>query len=102
MDNNKNSSDCQFSVYTIWCKITNMYYVGVTGRNIEKRIYEHKHNKEQFIDKEIQKIGWEGNFDYWIVEKNVSFNLITEREQNWVKYFNSVYPNGYNQTIDQL
>ena len=104
MDNdNRKVDDCQtapyFSVYVIWCKITNRFYVGVTSRQVEQRIYEHKHNKGQFIDKEIQALGWEGNFDYWVVEENIPFTFITEREQLWVEYFQALYPLGYNQTI---
>ena len=60
------------------------------------RIYQHKYGK-LFIDREIQRVGWE-NFDWWIVEKHVPLNLITEREQYWVQFFNSLHPNGYNRT----
>ena len=102
-DDSKKVSDCQtvdvvFSVYAIWCAPTNRYYVGVTGQDVYKRIRQHKKGKKQFVDKEIRRIGWENNFDYWVVEENVPSNLITEREQYWVAVFNSVYPNGYNKT----
>ena len=75
MNNNKNDANCQstvyFVVYVIWCNKTNMYYVGITCRcKAERRIQEHIKGK-QFIDKEIQKIGWEGNWDWWIVEEHI-------------------------------
>ncbi|MBQ7493870.1 MAG: GIY-YIG nuclease family protein [Selenomonadaceae bacterium] len=88
-----------FSVYVIWCRQTNMHYVGVTGQeSVYKRIRQHRRGK-QFVDKEIKRIGWEGNWDYWVVEENVPSNRITEREQYWVGVFNSVFPHGYNKTI---
>ena len=103
MNSSKNAADCQtdviFSVYVIWCNKTNMHYVGVTGqKSVYARICQHKHGK-QFVDREIKNIGWDGNFDWWIVEERVPSNLISEREQHWIAFFDSVYPNGYNRTI---
>lgn len=100
-DNSKTTASCQmeavFVVYVIWCQKTNMYCVGVTSQKPSRRIHQHKRGK-QFIDREIQRLGWESNFDWWIVEENVSSNLISEREQHWVAFFDSVHPNGYNKT----
>ena len=73
------------------------HYVGVTRRKVEQRICEHKRSK-QYVDREIQRLGWEGNFDWWITESNVSANLITEREQYWINFLSSIFPNGYNKT----
>ena len=100
-DNSKTPSDCQtlvFVVYVIWCRQTNMHYVGVTSKKPYTRIRQHKHGKRQFIDLEIQRLGWEGNFDWWIVEENISSDKISERECYWIKFFNSTCPNGYNRT----
>ena len=102
MNTSKNDLECQtsvyFSVYVLWCSKTNMHYVGVTGQNVYKRIRQHKKDKQQFVDKQIREIGWDGNWDWWIVEEDVPSNLITEREQYWVAFFQAVYPNGYNKT----
>jgi len=102
VNTNKNNSNCQtvarFSVYAIWCQCTDKFYVGVTSqKNVYTRIRQHKKGK-QFIDKQIKEIGWEGNFDWWVVEEDVPSNQISEREQHWVELFNSVHPNGYNKT----
>lgn len=100
MNTNNNGKDCQtilFSVYAIWCRKTNMYYIGVTRQNVWSRIRQHKRGKTQFIDCEIRRIGWE-NFDWWIVEENIPSELISEREQYWVDLFDCVYPKGYNRT----
>lgn len=103
MNNSKTGSECQtvdvyFDVYVIWCRITDMHYIGVTGQKVATRIRQHKRDK-QFVDKEIQRLGWEGNWDWWIVEEHVPSDIITEREQYWVDFFHSVYPYGYNKTI---
>ncbi|MBD3879348.1 MAG: GIY-YIG nuclease family protein [Quinella sp. 1Q5] len=100
-DNNKNPKTCQtvvFSVYVLWCYKTDMNYVGVTcQKRVYTRIRQHKKGK-QFVDKEIKRIGWEGNWDWWIVEEHVPSEQISEREQYWVKLFDCVYPKGYNKT----
>ena len=103
MDNdNRKVDDCQtlpyFSVYVLYCVTTEKYYVGVTRQiPVYTRIRQHKKGK-QFIDREIQRTGWH-NWDWWIVEKHVPANLITEREQFWIRQYNSVFPQGYNKTF---
>ena len=102
MNTNKNAADCQsvdvyFNVYVIWCRITDKFYVGVTRQKVTTRIRQHRRGK-QFVDREIQRVGWEGNWDYWVVEENVPSDIITEREQYWVAFFHSVCPDGYNKT----
>lgn len=101
MNDNKNEAACQivmFSVYVLWCSKTDMHYVGVTGQDVHKRIRQHKKGKKQFIDKEIKRVGWEGNWDWWTVEEHVPADQISECEQKWVDYFSCVYPKGYNKT----
>lgn len=99
MQNTKNGKDCQFfSVYVLWCQCTNRFYVGVTRQKVSTRIRQHRKGKKQFIDCKIREVGWEGNWDYWIVEENIPSDLISEREQHWVEFFDCVYPNGYNKT----
>ena len=100
-DNSKTPPDCQtivFAVYVIWCRPTNKFYVGVTSKKPYTRIRQHKHGKRQLLDKEIQRIGWDGNWDWWVVEENIPSDQISDREQKWVKFFGSVFPNGYNRT----
>ncbi len=102
MNDSKNQSESQtlplFSVYVIWCSKTNMHYIGITKQKVRRRIRQHRRGKRQLIDREIQKLGWEGNFDWWLVEEHIPADQISEREQYWVATFDSVYPNGYNKT----
>ena len=100
-NDNKNKVDCQsvvFSVYVIWGVPMNKFYVGVTYQDVYKRIRQHKRGKKQFIDKEINRIGWEGNWDWWTVEEHILGENIDEREKYWVDFFDCVYPKGYNKT----
>ena len=100
MNDNKPKEKSQtvlFSVYVLWCRVTGKFYVGVTHRKVETRISEHKRGK-LFIDTEIQRLGWEENFDWWVVESHVPANLISEREQYWVGFLDCVHPKGYNKT----
>ena len=84
-----------FSVYVICCTITKKCYVGITRRCVERRIKEHLRGV-QIIDREIKRIGWD-KFDWWTVEKNISADNISEREKFWIKFYDSIAPNGYNQ-----
>ena len=99
-DTSKNTAACQtvalYSVYVMWCSKTDMHYVGVTRQQVATRIRQHKKGT-QFVDKQIKEIGWE-HWKFWVVEENVPPELISEREQSWIKFFNCVYPNGYNKT----
>lgn len=104
-NDNKKTPECQsdtsptFCTYVIWCSVTGKYYVGVTRQKyVYTRIRQHKKGKKQFVDTELKKIGWQ-QCDWFIVEENIPANLISEREQYWVAFFNSVYPNGYNKTL---
>ena len=96
-NDNKKLDDCQFVVYVIWDSKNNKYYVGVTRQKYAyTRIRQHKRGK-QFVDRELQKVGWE-NCDWWIVEENIPAENIDECEKKWIDFFDCVYPNGYNKT----
>ena len=103
MHDSKNQETCQtlplFAVYVIWCRITDMHYVGVTSKQPYTRISQHKHDKKQFLQKEIQRLGWDGNFDWWVVEEGVPSELISECEKKWITFFDCVFPKGYNKTL---
>ena len=99
MNDSKKISRCQItgSIYLIYCNVTEKFYVGQTIQKVSSRISQHKHG-DQYIDKEIQKIGWEGNFDYFILEENIPIENLNALEKFWIKIFDCVYPNGYNIT----
>lgn len=88
-------------IYKITNKLDNKVYIGQSV-NIEKRWGEHKravnytdeHTYNYPLYRAIRKYGIE-NFIFEIVEE-CSTQMLTEREQYWMDYYNSKVPNGYN------
>lgn len=80
-------------------KITNLYnnkvYIGQSV-HIERRWQEHCCNHSSVISKAIRKYGKE-NFLFEIIEE-CNIDLLNERENFWINYYNSYVPNGYNIT----
>lgn len=79
-------------------KITNLLnqkcYIG-QSIHIERRWQEHCHKStKSMIGKAIQKYGKE-NFSFQILEE-CDQSLLDIREAYYIKYFNSLVPNGYN------
>lgn len=68
-------------IYKITNKINNKSYVGKT-KNLEKRLYQHYHNKKSLISIALRKYGKE-NFDICILEE-VNSSLVDMREQFWI------------------
>ena len=87
------------SIYIIKNKINNKVYIG-QAINPQRRFISHisraKANADHSaIHDAITALGKE-NFYYEILEQNIeNYN---EREQYWIKYYNSIVPYGYNLT----
>lgn len=83
-------------------KITNMVngkcYIG-KSLDVEKRIYQHKNNinSRPYLQNAISKYGID-NFTFEVIEDNLSKTEYGDREIYWIKYYNSMSPNGYNLT----
>lgn len=89
-------------IYKFQNKLNNKIYIGQSRE--EKRRYErHVNCKEPLyeLDRAIKCYGIE-NFTYEIIESFESYNIdevntwMDEREEYYIKEFNSLYPNGYN------
>lgn len=84
-------------IYIIKNDINEKVYIG-QAVNTLNRWYHHlsdarKNKKYSIIDRAINKYGKE-HFYYEIIESQIeNYN---EREQYWIKYYNSRVPNGYN------
>lgn len=91
-------------IYKIINLINGKQYIG-QSINIEKRIKEHfwKATCEKdvsynsAIHQAIRKYGAE-NFDWCVVEE-CSIDEIDKKEQEYIQYFNTLAPNGYNISI---
>ena len=87
-------------IYKIENLITHHIYIG-QSTNIDTRWRRHKDDvhsgkKDYPLYRAINKYGID-NFSFEIIEE-CSKEALDEREQFWIKYYNS-YKNGYNQTI---
>jgi group I intron endonuclease len=85
-------------IYKAVNKINGKVYIGQTIKLLEKRLYEHSHYKLGYFGSAIKKYGW-NSFDCEIIEYCLTDNELNERETYWIKYFNSLVPNGYNLTL---
>lgn len=87
-------------------KITNVLngksYIGKTSRSFEVRKGEHlrsylNENKTSVLYRAMRKYGIE-NFQFDIIEDNIPNELLSQKEQDYIKIFNSYYQ-GYNMTF---
>lgn len=82
-------------IYKITNLKNNKNYIG-QSINIARRWGEHKRLSIQKIDKDIQKYGAQ-YFSFSILEQCKREEL-NKKEEWWINFFNSMEPNGYNQT----
>lgn len=87
-------------IYLIKNDINNKVYVGQSV-NAQNRFSQHKSeaklcSNQMLIHKAMRKYGIE-HFNLTILESQIE--NYDEREQYWIKYYNSVQPNGYNVCI---
>ena len=80
-------------IYIIKNDINNKVYIGQTTQGSEIRFKQHlkllKTNSKQLIHKTIKKYGKE-HFYFEVLEKDISVENLDEREEYWIKYFDSV------------
>ena len=82
-------------IYKITNKINNKIYIGQTIKSVHYRWKQHCRYKKAMISSAIRKYG-EENFE--IVELLSAFDHeeLNRSEQYFIKYFNTISPNGYN------
>lgn len=99
IENYTNKIETQFIVYKITNNLNGKCYIGQTYNHINKRIRKHiscsLNNPKCKIDKTIAKYDYI-NFKYEIIDFADSLNELNEKEIYWIKFYNSLVPNGYN------
>ena len=78
--------------------INGKQYIGQTCLKPEYRWNNGEGFKTQYFYKAIQEFGWE-NFSHTILEDNLSNIEADARERYWIKYYNTLIPNGYNESL---
>jgi len=82
-------------IYCIHSLSTGKKYIGQTIEKMQRRVLRHFRTiNETKISRAIQKYG-KYDFVYGIVEEVKDKNLLDEREQYWIKHYDSV-DNGFN------
>lgn len=89
-------------IYKIQNKINNKVYIGKTNRTLQVRWNEHKRyandkTRTNTLYCAMRKYGI-NNFQISILENNIPNNAIFEKEQEYIKKYDSYY-NGYNETF---
>lgn len=91
-------------IYKITNNINDKVYIGQTIQTIKTRFKNHlatarcnNSHSSAPIYRAIKKYG-EENFSIEIVEDNIPSELLDEREQYWIQYYDSYY-SGYNATL---
>ena len=87
-----------FCVYKITNLINGKSYIGITQRDPQIRFNEHFSNKKELLYKAKEKYEKE-NFQLEIIEDNIPKEKIDEKEQYYIKLYNTLVPNGYNLSI---
>lgn len=71
-------------------------YIGITGQSPERRFQNGDgYSSQPAFYRAIQKYGWE-NFKHEILEEKLTEKEACEKEDFYIKKYNSVAPNGYN------
>lgn len=89
-------------IYKYTNLINNKIYIGQTKQTLEQR---HKKHLQQLSDntyfhRAIKKYGVD-NFSLELIEDNIPFNKLDEREKYWIDYYNSFYTTGKGYNLTQ-
>lgn len=89
-------SETNYIIYAHINKINNKVYVGQTSLAPQIRWGNNGIGyKRQNFWNAIQEFGWD-NFEHIILESNLTSEQADMQERYWIKYYNSLEPNGYN------
>jgi len=81
-------------IYKIRNKINNKIYIGQTINSLERRTARHL-KSNSYIGNALRKNGIQ-SFDISIIDTADDINLLNEKEEYWISYYNTICPDGYN------
>lgn len=85
-------------IYMFTNKCTGKSYIGQSV-DIDRRYKEHHFRKDEntYFHDDLKYYGFH-NFDFCVLEE-CSISELNEREEHYIKEFNTVFPHGYNMTL---
>lgn len=89
-------------IYKYTNNINGMIYIGQTKQTLEQRDKKHltQLKDNTFFHRALQKYGRE-NFSLEIIEQNIPFEKLNEREKYWIKELDSYYTSGRGYNLTQ-
>jgi len=85
-------------VYKITNKNNGLAYIGRTVGTVNKRLREHlTPKKKSYFSNSLRKYGIK-DFVVQIIDKSDDIDILNEKEEYWISYYNTIYPKGYNMT----
>lgn len=83
-------------IYKITNLINNKSYIGLTLKDVTKRVAEHIYTKYP-LGKSLRKYGLQ-SFNISIIDSAETISDLYEKERYWIKLYDCKNPNGYNLT----
>ena len=89
-------------IYKYTNLINGMVYIGQTKQTLEQRDYKHitQLNDNTYFHRAIKKYG-RNNFLLELIEDNIPFNELNEKEKYYINYFESFYTTGKGYNLTQ-
>lgn len=89
-------------IYKYTNLINNMVYIGQTKQTLEQRDYKHQTqlNDNTYFHRAMKKYGRE-NFSLELIEDNIPFDKLDEKEKYYINYFESFYTTGKGYNLTQ-
>jgi group I intron endonuclease len=84
-------------IYKIENNINRKIYIGLTTKDLSRRISEHVAENKSCIQKALNKYGIQ-SFTISVIDHAESRDILCEKEKYWINYYDCKVPNGYNLT----
>jgi group I intron endonuclease len=84
-------------IYKIVNNINEKVYIGLTTKDLSRRISEHIQENKSYIQRALNKYGLE-SFTISIIDCADTKEILKEKEKHWIKFYDCKAPNGYNLT----
>ena len=84
-------------IYKIENNINGKIYIGLTTKDLCKRIAQHVIENKSYIQKALNKYGLQ-SFTISVIDEADSKEVLCEKEQYWIKFYDCKSPKGYNLT----